>query len=341
MTDGAAIDKFLKNRKSPLAGYGKVFVAAGKKYGVDPRLVVAISGIESSFGKHILGTHNAWGWGPGKGFGSWEEGITTVTRGLRSGYLDRGLKTPEQIVNRYAPASDGNDTGNWVRVVNQFLGELGAPKRGLAATRPISPVPTTTPRSVMQLPPFDPSPYTQQIALGNLLDISRTGKVSGEAMLQRTAQGLASLSQARRQYEDILAGMQVTDPQVYADPEAKRGTAPAPPSSFKGKVYATPMTWKGTHITDNLDWNHGQKTARDIIMPAGTPVGAPMSGTIIAHGSAQGGQSLTFRADDGTEFWLGHIEGALPVGTRVQKGAPIATISPHHETPHLHIDRKW
>src|SRR5262245_48212229 len=90
------IDTYLKKKGSPLAGYGSVFVAAGKKYGVAPRLVVSISGIESSFGKYGPGTRrfNAWGWGPGKPFASWEDGISTVTKGLADGYLARGLKTP-------------------------------------------------------------------------------------------------------------------------------------------------------------------------------------------------------------------------------------------------------
>src|SRR5262245_45774377 len=109
-----------------MAGLGHVFVGAGRKYGVDPRLVVAISGIESSFGKHILGAHNAWGWGPGRPFGSWEEGISAVTKGLRDGYLSRGLKTPEQIVTRYAPGSVGNNESRWAQVVNQFMREQGA-----------------------------------------------------------------------------------------------------------------------------------------------------------------------------------------------------------------------
>ena len=48
MTTPKQIDDYLKSKGSPLAGQGAVFVGAGKKYGVDPALVVAISGIESS-----------------------------------------------------------------------------------------------------------------------------------------------------------------------------------------------------------------------------------------------------------------------------------------------------
>jgi len=78
MTTPQQIDSFLKQKGSPMAGMGAVFVGAGKKYGVDPALAVAISGIESSFGKHTFKPYNAWGWMSGSGWGSWEQGISTV-----------------------------------------------------------------------------------------------------------------------------------------------------------------------------------------------------------------------------------------------------------------------
>src|SRR5215831_16600209 len=147
-----------------MTGLGNVFVAAGKKYGVDPNLVVSISGAESSFGKYTSGPHNAWGWGPGIPFGSWEEGISKVTQGLRDGYYDRGLRTADQIVKRYAPASDGNNESQWASNVNSFLKDLGTTvtgtTRGAAATTAAS-VPSASPG----LPP--PADFTPTI-LGNI-----------------------------------------------------------------------------------------------------------------------------------------------------------------------------
>lgn len=100
----------------------------------------------------------------------------------------------------------------------------------------------------------------------------------------------------------------------------------------------TSKSWGGTHVTDNLDWNNGQKTAVDIMGKPGTPVGAPEDGVIIRHGSAQGGSSLYFKGASGKTYWLGHIDGMLPVGTRVRANQPIAAISSDHAAPHLHID---
>src|SRR5262245_23437039 len=144
--DALAIDSYLKGKSSPLAGLGNVFVAAGRKYGVDPRLMVAISGAEPSFGKHIFGAHTAWGWGPGRKFGSWEEGISTIAKGLRTGYLDEGRSTPATIGAKWAPSGAANDpsnlNSNWSRNVESFLRELGGNPVSSSRRTTTSPVPS-------------------------------------------------------------------------------------------------------------------------------------------------------------------------------------------------------
>lgn len=153
------LDSYLKGKKSPLAGFGSIFVATGKKYGVDPRLVVGISGAESSFGKYIYGANNAWGWGPGIPFGSWEEAIATVTRGLKTGYLDQGLKTLPQIAAKYAPASAGNDVSTWVSNVASFMKELGASPGSttIASTSAPPTIPPSPSASGIPAPQLDPA----------------------------------------------------------------------------------------------------------------------------------------------------------------------------------------
>ena len=118
-----------------------------------------------------------------------------------------------------------------------------------------------------------------------------------------------------------------------------QGQAAAPTRFVKGELIPGP-TWKGTHITDGLDWNHGQRTAEDIMAKAGTPVGSPEAGVITRWGSAQGGEAMYLKGQSGTLYWLGHIDNRLPVGTRVKRGEVIARISADHPRPHLHIDRK-
>lgn len=97
----AKIRKYLSGRGSPLAKYSEEFVKAADHYGIDYRLVAAISIIESSGGKHNFRPYNAWGWGK-SGFSSWKEGIWEVSKGL-SKYYAGGRTTPQTIAPRYCP----------------------------------------------------------------------------------------------------------------------------------------------------------------------------------------------------------------------------------------------
>jgi murein DD-endopeptidase MepM/ murein hydrolase activator NlpD len=165
-----------------------------------------------------------------------------------------------------------------------------------------------------------PSEATQSI-------LGRLGGIAG-----RTAQHIAHAPVELRLPDPIYK--QFT-PQTGTPVEA----APATRSDYRGKVLV-PTIGPGTHVTDNLDWNHGDKTARDIMAKPGTPVGAPESGQVVRWGGAQGGEAMYFKGDSGRMYWLGHIDDRLPVGTHVEMGQPMAVISKHHKAPHLHFDYK-
>lgn len=86
-----SIDAFLAREHSPMAGEGADFVAAGKKYDVDPRLLVAIAGAETQSGKPsqiTRGQYNAfnWQWNHAdphhSSFSSWNEAIVSVAHGM-------------------------------------------------------------------------------------------------------------------------------------------------------------------------------------------------------------------------------------------------------------------
>lgn len=160
------IDRYLKSKGSPLAGQGSVFMAAGRKYRVDPRLLVAIAGSESSFGKYTSGRYNPFGWGPGIDFDSWRDAIYSVAKGLRKGYLSEGRKTIPKIGEKWAPIGAGNDptdlNSNWVKNVTAFYKELGGKAVMGAAIRGSNPSPPQAPSR-----PQDFSPLSQE-ALGNI-----------------------------------------------------------------------------------------------------------------------------------------------------------------------------
>ena len=102
-----------------MAKYAEKFVEVANKYDLDYRLLPAIATVESNGGKNNFRSYNAWGWG-NKGFSSFEEGIEVVAKGLKTGYIDKGRDTVEEIAPIYCPPN----YKNWARSVNQFMLEI-------------------------------------------------------------------------------------------------------------------------------------------------------------------------------------------------------------------------
>ncbi len=121
------LQNYLASRNSPLAGETTNFIHEADHWGIDWKLVAAIAGVESTFGKHIpTSSYNAWGWGVYTGatdgihFENWHDGISKVSAGLKSNYIDRGAVTVEQIGRIYAASP------NWSWKVRFFLEQIDA-----------------------------------------------------------------------------------------------------------------------------------------------------------------------------------------------------------------------
>lgn len=116
-----ALENILKRHNSPLATYAKVYVQHADRNNIDWKLLPAISGIESTFGKHyVAGSYNAYGWGGGYiYFKSWEDGIATISEELKLKYVNRGADTIYKIAPIYAPPST-----SWAYGVSSFSSEI-------------------------------------------------------------------------------------------------------------------------------------------------------------------------------------------------------------------------
>jgi hypothetical protein len=103
-----ALRAYLEQSNSPLADSAETFVKSADKYNLDWKLVAAIAGLESGYGHHIpYNSYNAWGWGVyGTNvitFASWDEGIETISKGLRERYMNqRGARNVYEIGSTYA-----------------------------------------------------------------------------------------------------------------------------------------------------------------------------------------------------------------------------------------------
>ena len=128
-TDGSGTDDYriiilrtyLIKHNSPLAEHAEDFVAIADKYNIDWRLVPAISGVESTFGKRIpYNSYNAYGWANGAyKFKSCEDSIEIVSKTLRQKYIDKGAPSISKIARRYAPPSS-----TWAGKVKFFMEKI-------------------------------------------------------------------------------------------------------------------------------------------------------------------------------------------------------------------------
>jgi len=124
----ARLQAFLEQYDSPLAGEAKTFIEEADRNNLDWKLVAAIAGVESTFGKEIpAGSYNAWGWGIPTGaqdgihFTSWADGIAQVSEGLHTRYFVNGAKTICDIGWVYA--ANGN---SWCTHTNYFVNKIDA-----------------------------------------------------------------------------------------------------------------------------------------------------------------------------------------------------------------------
>lgn len=120
------IHAYLVAHHSPLAPYTSALMQSAQRWGVDPTLLLGISGAETSYatdpnaGRDITTGHNPFGMGPHIQYGSWPEAFDAAARNLRQNYLNKGLRSVEQI----APKWVGYES-SWPQTVNSIMSNLG------------------------------------------------------------------------------------------------------------------------------------------------------------------------------------------------------------------------
>lgn len=119
------IKRYLEKYKSPLAPYANLIFELSETYGYEYYWIVAIAQQESNLCKKIPeNSHNCWGYGIHKNgtlrFDSYELALRSYAEYLKRQYFDKGLNTPELIMRKYTPSSNGS----WAFGVKQFIRQL-------------------------------------------------------------------------------------------------------------------------------------------------------------------------------------------------------------------------
>jgi hypothetical protein len=119
------IKKYLAKYQSPLLPYSDLIFKLSQTYGFDYYWIVAIAQQESNLCKNIPdGSHNCWGYGINSAgtlkFDNYELALNSYAAYLKTEYFDKGLNTPELMMKKYCPHSNGS----WAYGVNQFINEI-------------------------------------------------------------------------------------------------------------------------------------------------------------------------------------------------------------------------
>lgn len=114
------LNKFLKNQNSPMADDAKKLVKIADKYDIDWKLLPAIAGVESQYGRMVpYGSYNPYGWNNGKSyFGDWASASDHVASGIRSRYAPEGSITPYGIGPSYA------ENPLWAHLVSKYMYQI-------------------------------------------------------------------------------------------------------------------------------------------------------------------------------------------------------------------------
>jgi len=119
------IKNYLEKYNSPMAPYSDLIFQISEDYGFEYYWIVAIAQQESNLCKKAPeDSYNCWGYGIHKKgtlkFDNYEIAIKSYAEYLKREYFDKGLNTPELIMKKYCPSSNGS----WANGVNQFIEEL-------------------------------------------------------------------------------------------------------------------------------------------------------------------------------------------------------------------------
>lgn len=118
----ARAEAILKRYDSPMQGLGHIIVRRADECGGDYKILLAIAGNESLFGRVPVKLYNPYGWLDGVQYASFEDALTKISCYISERYIAKCNKDITCIVRTYA--GPGDDKQRWVYNINWFIKQI-------------------------------------------------------------------------------------------------------------------------------------------------------------------------------------------------------------------------
>ncbi len=111
-----------KNGSPMFASEAQTMIDKGNECGVDYKLMIAIAGYESGYGRKPIKKYNPYGWKNGKTYTTFKDAISEITCQFGNKYIKKGLDTVKEISNIYL-GKDGNHD-SWIKNVTYIRNQV-------------------------------------------------------------------------------------------------------------------------------------------------------------------------------------------------------------------------
>jgi hypothetical protein len=116
------VENLLARYNSPMKGLGKLLVSRTEECGGDYRIVVAIAGNESGFGRIPYKKYNPFGYLDGVQYANWEDAINVIACKISERFIKPCSGDLTCIIRTYG--GPDTDKEKWIRNIRWFMNQL-------------------------------------------------------------------------------------------------------------------------------------------------------------------------------------------------------------------------
>lgn len=116
------VEAIFRKYNSPMQGYGRLLVSETERCGGDYKVITAIAGNESGFGRIPYKLYNPFGYLNNVQYSGWEEAIRILSCRISYQHLVPCQNNVSCVVIKYAGPSD--DKEKWVRNITWFVNQI-------------------------------------------------------------------------------------------------------------------------------------------------------------------------------------------------------------------------